>query len=244
MRGAGGMGLTAARLDGFGDAGQTVLRPGHAVVRWVACDVAPDFWLAALDAAERERAGRFHFAEDRASFIAAHALGRGMLAQFGGIAAADWRFVTGRFGKPAVDPALGCSWLHFNLSHTRGMAACVVMRDVEVGVDVEALDRRRDVQGIADRFFVAEEVRLIELAEEKHAAFLRLWTMKESVMKATGQGFDLALNAFAVTLDPPGVWFQEGERGGWSFHQQGVGPRHVVAVAARAAEVRFEMGMA
>ncbi len=225
----GGIVLTATRLDGFVGVGQ-------AVVRWVACDVVPDRWLAALDRAEQGRAGRFHFAADRASYIAAHALGRHMLAMAGGLPAADWRFCAGPFGKPEVDPGLGRPSLRFNLSHTRGMAACIVAHDMEVGVDVEALDRRNDGLAIADRFFRPEEACLIDGPR----AFLRLWTLKESVMKATGEGFHLPLDAYAVTLEPPGVRFAEGERGPWSFHQQDAGAGHLVTAAARAPGVVFD----
>ena len=236
------------------------LPAGLVIVRWVACEAVEERWLGALDAAERARAERFHFAADRASYVAAHALARGMLARYGGVHQA--RFVTGRFGKPLLAP--GCSgaaadrpWpqhphpgplparegegVCFNLSHTRGMAACAVARGMAVGVDVEALDRRAG-EGIAARFFPPAEAALVAAAPEagRRAVFMRLWTLKEAVMKATGRGFDLPLDAFTVTLDPLGVRFHAGPATAWSLQQAMAGAGHVVAAATEGV-ARFDL---
>lgn len=199
---------------------------------------AIEAWRGLLDDHERARADRFHFAVDRIAFTAAHALTRSMLAMLGGLPPHAWRFVPGPFGKPAIDPALDRPALRFNLSHTRGMVACAVTADSELGVDIEGIDRPNGGRDIADRFFSPDETALIDQAplDQQRAVFFRLWTMKEAVMKATGRGFNLPLDAFAVTLDPLGVRFHDEDAGPWQFDQRIVAPNHALAVAVRSAE--------
>ena len=61
-------------------------------------------------------------------------------------------FVVNAYGCPAVAfPEL--SFLRFNLSNTRGLIACAVARDREIGVDVESRLRAGMTVEIAHRFF-------------------------------------------------------------------------------------------
>src|SRR6266487_2686855 len=135
----------------------TPLPEGTVAVWWTAVDaVGVDTlvrWRGMLESDEQARADRFHFARDREVFVAAHALKRKLLSWAGDLPPADWRFIVGRWGKPRIAPALGQPRLHFSLSHTRGLAACAVSLDHEIGLDVEASDRAGDGLDIAGRFF-------------------------------------------------------------------------------------------
>lgn len=229
---------TAARGQGAGRA----LPRGRVVVRWIATenvDAETEYgWRALLDDAERARADRFHFASDRTAFTAAHALTRTMLTWFGGLPPQAWRFVPGVHGKPEIDPVLGHPGLRFNLSHTRGLVACAVAREDDVGLDVEAVDRSATGTAIAERFFTPDEIALITACppDAQREVFFRLWTLKEAVMKTTGHGFHLALDAFAMSLSPLGVRFfrqVEDDPATWAFAQQLIPPRFVIAAALR-----------
>ena len=79
---------------------------------------------------------------------------------------------TDRNGKPFL---IG-SPLHFNVSHTPGLAVCVV-GEVPCGVDVEAADRPIPDR-IGDRY----------LDGARGAEAVRRWTRKESFGKLTGEG--------------------------------------------------------
>jgi 4'-phosphopantetheinyl transferase len=74
----------------------------------------------------------------------------------------------------------------------------------DVGVDAEASDRSVDTLGLAKRFFAPGEARLLASlpTERRIDAFYRLWTLKESFIKAVGQGLSIPLDAFFFTLDP------------------------------------------
>ena len=98
------------------------------------------------------------------------------------------------YGKPCL-PQLPD--FHFSLSHSGNMALCAVS-DEEVGCDIE-LPRGFD-PNLARRFFhPAEQEWLFSQPEaEQSTGFFRLWTCKESFMKALGLGLSLPLDSFAV----------------------------------------------
>lgn len=91
-------------------------------------------------------------------------------------------------GKPHAESS---SW-EISLSHSRHWAVCSV-GEMPSGVDVE--EAAEDALAIARHFFTEREYRLIQALDEKNRAreFLRIWTIKESYAKYTGQGMDEAI---------------------------------------------------
>ena len=86
--------------------------------------------------AEQERIRRFRFPRDGMAFLAAHGLARAALSQFEPSVPPDrWEFRATEKGRPEMGAPIG-SALRFNISHTRGLVACVVTRNVDCGVDV------------------------------------------------------------------------------------------------------------
>jgi 4'-phosphopantetheinyl transferase len=194
-------------------------------------------WRTCLDTMELARADRFYFDEDRSTYIAAHWLLRNGLASVGGLPPQDWRFVVETYGKPRIDQALGRPDLSFNLSHTRGFVACAVGFGSMIGIDVEGLVREPDL-GVADRFFSPSEVtRLRSMPQDrKHHTFLRFWTLKEALIKATGEGLNRPLESFSFTLDPVSIAFDPEdaeEAAKWSFLEQQPTSGHLLALAVR-----------
>ena len=75
--------------------------------------------------------------------------------------------------------------IHFNLSHCREAVLCVVS-DRPVGCDVESI---REFHESLVRYTMNDaEVRQIEQAPHPATEFIRLWTMKEAVLKLSGEG--------------------------------------------------------
>lgn len=196
-------------------------------------------WHEELSAEEQARAARFHSDVDRHAYVAAHALLRCMLAEAGGLPGPAWRFVEGPAGKPELAPEHGMPWLRFNLSHTRNLVACAVTATDDVGLDVEDLGRREAGAGIAERFFAPSEAAMIAALprEERHEAFLRIWTLKEAFVKATGEGIAMGLENFGFTLgEPPALAFAPASTGpvaAWRFLQIKPTPANILAVALR-----------
>jgi 4'-phosphopantetheinyl transferase len=110
---------------------------------------------------------------------------------------------TGRHGKPFA-PAL--PELDFNLSHAGSHVVFAFARNQTLGVDIEEYARELAVEGIAGRFFsAAESAALARMAPAgRTAAFLRLWTHKEAVLKALGEGLSFGLDRVEFELDADG----------------------------------------
>lgn len=91
---------------------------------------------------------------------------------------------------------------HFNLSHSQDFAVLGV-GEKPIGVDIEEI--RPITLDIAEHyFFKGEYTYLKALPKADHAlGFYRLWTLKESFMKAVGLGFQLPLDAFEIILKNP-----------------------------------------
>lgn len=151
-------------------------------------DVEPAPWESWLSDEERRRSQRFVAPSLRSRFIVAHARTREILAHYLAAEPGAIRFEHGREGKPLlVEPH--ADW-RFNLSHgdTRALVAVCWQRDV--GVDIERVRPVPDLDSIARQYFAPDEAAYLgRLAPgERDAAFLSLWTRKESYLKAIGTG--------------------------------------------------------
>lgn len=197
-----------------------------------------DRCLAVLAGDEHTRLARLRSEPDRGVFLVSHALVRRVLSGYADIAAEDWSFRRGEHGRPEI--AGPCELpLRFNLSHTSGLAACVVTDGWPCGVDVECFDRRRDPLAVVRR--VSTEAELAVLAALPEAArrerFLVLWTLKEAYAKARGAGLSLPLrqvgfdvsDGIRLRVEAPGD--DDGAR--WQFASVRPMPRHALAVAVR-----------
>jgi 4'-phosphopantetheinyl transferase len=166
-----------------------------------------DAGLDLLDSHERSRWGKFHFDRDRRLYGCAHALLRVALSHYAPVNPCDWRFEAGPFGRPELASAFAGLDLRFNLSHTRGLAACVIARNRAVGIDVELLDTPADLSAIAQSYFTRCECAQISAApsELKSEVFLSIWTLKEAYLKARGVGLAVPLRSFSVSVAPPRI---------------------------------------
>jgi 4'-phosphopantetheinyl transferase len=165
--------------------------------------------LRRLSPDELARAERFHFARHRDRFVAARALLRLLAGRYVGIPAREVRFNYGRRGKPCLHPSLaGPNRLRFNVSHSDGLALLAFGWDSELGVDIEIERTLRDWESIAERYFTAgERAALGQLpSAERDRAFLRAWTRKEALFKATGDGLSRALDG---QPEDSGRWWLE-----------------------------------
>lgn len=91
-------------------------------------------------------------------------------------------FGYGPDGKPFL-PGLG--GIHFNLSHCRRGAVCAVS-DREIGIDIEEI--KPHDEDLMRHVLSPEEYDHVKEAVWPEAEFIRLWTLKESYLKFTGEG--------------------------------------------------------
>jgi 4'-phosphopantetheinyl transferase len=163
-------------------------------------DENPRVLARVLSDEERERARRFRFERDQRRYILRHAHLRMLLSTYVGAAPEKIVFVYNAFGKPSVRG----SEIHFNTSHSHGMALFVISRGIEVGCDIEKYEPQFASEQIPEQFFAACEVRKLRSLppEQQTQAFFHCWTRKEAYVKARGQGLSIALDSFEVSLTP------------------------------------------
>jgi 4'-phosphopantetheinyl transferase len=192
---------------------------------------------AVLSADELERAERGSSVVRRRRILSRSAL-RQTLARYLGVAPEAVSFTYGAFGKPRLRSG-GTSppGLHFNLSRSDDYCLIGVSRS-ELGVDVERLEPRADLDELAGRYFAPAESATIHRleGESKTRAFFRCWTCKEAVLKALGSGLaGGSLARFTVSLedDEPSVTSFDQDPRAWRLALPPVEGAFLAAVALR-----------
>lgn len=84
-------------------------------------------------------------------------------------------------------PYLNDNSFFFNISHIKNHIIMVVA-DVEVGVDMEFVSTKRNLLGIAERYFSTDEYQSLKNSDEINKDFYTLWTLKEAQVKRSSLG--------------------------------------------------------
>lgn len=189
------------------------------------------FW-SLLDDSERARAERFKFATDSERYVLGHGWMRTLLAHYTGRSATAIRQARGRFGKPY----LPTRELYFNLSDTKDAVVLAVSRSIELGVDVETVNRTVDHEAVSGHYFTPQEQEHIAQSIEGKRTFLDLWTRKEAVLKACGVGIMDDLRALRVDAATNTLSIQHAEFMAMAAEQYHVrtwyiGTAHIVSLA-------------
>lgn len=160
-----------------------------------------------LSASETERYRRYLRAEDRTLYLLAHALLRHTLARYADLAPAEWSFAATEHGRPEPSGRCADFGLRFNLTHTPGLAACVIGDRVDAGIDVERAGRIERPLDLAATSFAEGERRALGAlpAAALNQRFLEIWTLREAWLKARGTGFTLPRDRFALTVEGGGI---------------------------------------
>jgi len=159
----------------------------------------------ALSPDERVRADDFALDKPRHAFTASRAALRTLLGRYLGLSPNTVPIAIDPHGKLR----LAAGDLCFNLAHSAELTLIAVTRGCEVGVDLERVRPVRHAYEIAARNFHPSEQAAIRTADatELPAAFMRIWTRKEAVLKAVGSGLRYPLGAFeTLTQATVGSW--------------------------------------
>jgi 4'-phosphopantetheinyl transferase len=152
-----------------------------------------------LDPRERMRAARFRYQSDRAIYTVAHAVWRVALGQCLGIAADDVPLASTPDGQPRL---AGCA-LSTSLSHSGPTVAISISSSVTVGVDIEQMPAKIDLEALVPMFCTQREAADVRdlMPACRTRRLMELWTRKEALLKAFGVGL---LTDPAATPAPPG----------------------------------------
>lgn len=188
---------------------------------------------------ERKRAAAFLVPAPRLQFIATRGALRILLGRYLGIEPAACVFAATKFGKPfLVEPSAD---IHFNVTHAGNRALIAIARSFEVGIDIEAHRALDDLAGLARMILSVDDLlRWERLPEtERAAAFYAIWTRKEAVAKAVGQGLSMDFPTLEVSFQSsqaPSILRiddQWGEPGNWTLASLDAAPGYSAALAAR-----------
>ncbi|PYG85690.1 4'-phosphopantetheinyl transferase [Ruminiclostridium sufflavum DSM 19573] len=156
-----------------------------------------DILLRYVSEDKKAQIHRFYHFEDSQRALVGNLLSRYVICRSLNIKNTNIAFEKNEYGKPFLS---GHYKAHFNISHSGSWVACAIS-DYPVGIDVEVM-KPTDLE-IARRFFSNEEYTALtnQPDEEKQAYFFKLWTLKESYIKAVGKGLSIPLDSFTVNVE-------------------------------------------
>lgn len=135
----------------------------------------------------------FHETDRSQEHETAHALLRFVLRQEYGIE--DFSLSKNSHGKPFLSSH---PHIYINLSHCRGLAVCAA-GNAPLGVDCEPVSKMRS--GAARRVCAPPETIQLECSDNPDLLFTRIWTLKESFVKAVGRGISYPMKNAAFCFD-------------------------------------------
>ncbi|NTU52098.1 MAG: 4'-phosphopantetheinyl transferase superfamily protein [Chlorobiaceae bacterium] len=148
---------------------------------------------------EKERTRAMRFPADKTRFIFRRGLLRRLLGTTLDIDPALIRFSRTPVGKPFIDLPENPG-LFFNLSHSDNQIVYAFSSHSDTGIDIERIRIVDDIDRLARNYFSAEEYAvIINLPDrEKHKVFIKIWSIKEALIKACGCPLEHGLAAFDV----------------------------------------------
>jgi 4'-phosphopantetheinyl transferase len=158
---------------------------------------------------------------------AGRALAVQLLMALGGT---GWTLDVDRQGKPV---ARGPVARHVSIAHSRDIVAAAASVVGPIGIDIEYRNPARDLDRLAEAAYGAEECRAV--AACGIPAFYRIWTIREAISKATGDG--MALVADRTDRVPPAM--TDGSvvaaGGEWLLAHDVIAPEFSLALAVQVA---------
>jgi 4'-phosphopantetheinyl transferase len=182
------------------------MKTAQCLLRQATTGPRTDALLGLLDTAERSRAGGLRHPGSRDEFVLGRATARLLVAEGWGLepSAITFRAVcrtcAGRHGR--LEVVTGQGVVHVSVSHSAGRVAVVAALGVRCGVDIEKITLRGTKAPVTALSAVERAVFDAVPDARRTAAFVRYWTRKEAVLKATGDGLTVA--PATLTVSGPG----------------------------------------
>jgi 4'-phosphopantetheinyl transferase len=177
----------------------------------------------------------------RCQYLVAHTLLRRTLSFLLPINLAEWQFTYSHSGKPVINVSSISSIPHFSISHTDGLAICAVSKECSIGVDAEKIDKNIDFTSLWQLTMSKAEQEQLATADSKARSnlFYKLWTLKESILKATGKGLELPLSQVSIYVSDDNVPelqqlpVELGRHDEWSLNLFAPSKDHICALAVK-----------
>lgn len=193
---------------------------------------------ALLDDVEKLRGNKYLHDRDRNRFVVSRAAQRIILGWYLGIDPGKLKFKTGDNKKPFI-AANNDHSIQFNISHSGDWIVLAVSKEV-VGSDIEYIDPNFDFDDILPEHFSTAESRYVN-AQDKLQRFYELWTRKEALLKATGQGLGEHLkDTSALTGTNAMHPSLLGNTANWQIQTFNLDKDYVASIAAKGNNVRLQ----
>lgn len=144
-----------------------------------------------------------------------------------GISCSEVLFEKNTYGKPYT---ISQPQYHFNISHSGKWVVCAFDHK-PIGVDVELI-KPIDL-AVMKRFYSDMEIAYVlkHPIAEQLGLFYKIWTLKESYLKALGIGIRVSLKSFSFCLESEDIQMSSNiDEGNWSFRLYHIDPDYELAV--------------
>jgi len=138
---------------------------------------------------EQEKASTFRKSADVRHYILRHGMLRFILGTYTLSEPRAILLVTGKNGKPELDPLGASADVSFNLSQTSEMVLIGVTKKRRIGVDIVKIESSYRFHDHAEYIFTPGEKACLQKIkpELRSQVFFRIWALKEAILKATGK---------------------------------------------------------
>ncbi len=148
--------------------------------------------LTLLPSSEQQRYDSIKLPRRRNEFLVGRAMVRQQLASHYDQPPQHWEIIPNKNGKPKI--TAGPIRPDFSISHSRGVVACAIVDSGPLGIDIEHINYKRDIDAIARKIFnPTEQTWFNQKKALKTNRFYQLWTLKEAWAKATEKGINAIL---------------------------------------------------
>jgi 4'-phosphopantetheinyl transferase len=154
-----------------------------------------------LSLKEQEQAEKYAFPYLRRRYIISHGLLRILIEKYTSINPSDIEYTYNKYKKPFLKQS---PELYFNMSHSKEYVSYVFSYNVLVGIDIEFINSDIDINNLLS--FIASPNEIIDFSmldtQYKLLTFYKVWTMKESFLKALGIGLTYPLTEIETCILP------------------------------------------
>ena len=154
-----------------------------------------------LTCSEKNHLNKLRRTDTKLQYQVSHGCLRKILSSMLNIPGSELTFHKQVHGKPFLaNLPLDAPSLHFNISHSQDYAAIGISSYAPIGVDIERIRPDFPAEKLAKRFFHPNEYTVfLSLPDsDRHSWFIKHWTMKESFVKALGDGLTLSTTSFEI----------------------------------------------
>lgn len=151
---------------------------------------------------ERQRASKFYLGHLADRFIIRRGILRRLLAAYLEVKPESINYRHNLYGKPFIKMSQARIPLVFNMSHSGEYVIYAFTMSGVIGIDIEKPIPIPDMGLVAKYHFSdVEQEALSSLPKHQQTiGFYQIWTRKEAIVKAVGNGITYPLDSFAVTV--------------------------------------------